>query len=99
MIPKVNQVPVRQPMYVNGQLHQVWISFFEKLGLVADETGTYSLSGMSQKIEEMQSVLESSQGEIQALKTQVTNLTQSLNTLSSQYSALEQRVTTLENAP
>lgn len=99
MIPKVNQVPVHQPMYVNGRLHQVWISFFEKLGLVADETGTYSLSGMAQRIDSLESELEDSLGEINTLKIQVLDLTQSLSTLSSAYTALERRVTALEDAP
>lgn len=38
-IPKSVQLPLYEPMYVNGQLSQVWAMFFESLvGLLNNET-------------------------------------------------------------
>lgn len=89
-IPRINQVPIQQPMYINGQLHQVWINFFEKLGLVADSNGFYSLS-------EMFKALEADQSEIKTLGTNITELQNHVTDLQKHIQSQDQTITDLKS--
>lgn len=98
-IAKVNQVPIQQPMYVNGMLHQVWIRFFEKLGAVVDETGVYILPEMNQSIVDQGQLILNIQTNIQNINTALGNINSAINTLNTNYTNLEARVAALEAAP
>ncbi|NNP70932.1 hypothetical protein [Acinetobacter sp. Ac_5812] len=55
IIPKISQVPIRQPMYVNGVMHQVWIDFFEKLAALTNTDDYIDLIELAQKAAELPS--------------------------------------------
>lgn len=56
IIPKVSQVPLQQPMYVNGVMHPVWINFFERLAALNNESNIVDLIELLQKLNEMPSL-------------------------------------------
>lgn len=104
-IPKINQIPLSQPMYVNGQLHQTWINFFEQIGRVADVNGVYSLQSFddaiqknAKRIEEMNTSLSQ---QMQNIKTEFNKEIQavqnSIQNTNIALSHLEQRVKALED--
>lgn len=62
-IPKTVQLPIRQPMYVNGLMHQVWIDFFEKLASLGDEGNLIDLIELMQRVAELPSqAIQAQQG-------------------------------------
>ena len=110
-IPKINQIPLSQPMYVNGQLHQTWINFFEQMGRVADVNGVYSISEMykslntlsdqfdkqDQRINELQDAQTQASKQIDDLTKSVQQTNQSLSELNEKYSSLNEKYIALES--
>lgn len=52
LIPKVSQVPIQQPIYVNGVMHQTWINFFERLAALSSSADMIQLIELAQKVGE-----------------------------------------------
>lgn len=63
LIPKISQVPLQQPMYVNGVMSQVWINFFERLAALKNEADLIDLVELAQRVGELPSqAIQSQQG-------------------------------------
>lgn len=96
-IPRINQIPLNQPMYVNGQLHQTWIDFFQKVGAVADETGVYSLSAMNDAIGNIQVDVASIKQSIQVINLKINSIQDTILGIENRLNTLETNVTTNTN--
>lgn len=104
-IPKINQIPLSQPMYINGQLHQTWINFFEQMGRVADVNGIYSLQSFddaiqqnAKRIEEINTAISQQIQEIQNhFNKEIQAAQDSIQSTNDALSQLEQRVKALED--
>jgi len=62
-IPKISHVPIQQPIYVNGVMHQVWINFFERLSELKNESNLIDLVELAQRVaEEPSQAIQGQQG-------------------------------------
>lgn len=51
-IPKISHVPIQQPMYFNGVMHQAWVNFFERLATLSNSADMIQLVELAQKVGE-----------------------------------------------
>lgn len=95
-IPKLNQVPIQQPMYVNGVLQLAWIRFFETLGNFADVGESVDLTRLEQTAidlvrqigvinQELQDIERSSS----QMNTAISSNTKKITTLNGSVTALQ----------
>ena len=56
------QVPIQEPMYINGQLSQVWLMFFLRLSQVASVDDQVDLTEITQMVHQLPA--QATQGQI-----------------------------------
>lgn len=64
-IPKVSHVPIQQPMYANGLMHQTWVRFFEALASLVDLDDSIDLYELMQRAHELPSQAVQGQQQMQ----------------------------------
>lgn len=54
-VPKIYNIPIREPMFINGIMSQAWITFFETLSKTANITYEADPIALAQKQQNLQS--------------------------------------------
>lgn len=96
-IPKINQVPIQQPMYVNGVLHLTWIRFFESLGIVADKNDEIDISTLQSATQSLTIQVGVINSDIIDLQNDIAKLSSRVSNLSATVTSLQSTVTSLNN--
>lgn len=97
-IPKINQVPIQQPMYVNGALHLTWIRFFESLGIVADKNDEIDISTLQSATQSLTRQVGVINSDIIDLQNDIAKLSSRVSNLSSQISSINNSIIALNHA-
>lgn len=53
-VPKIYNIPIREPMFINGIMSQAWVAFFESLGNTANIVQATDPTAIGQKYQDLQ---------------------------------------------
>lgn len=70
---RITQVPLRDPIYINGVMSSAWVSFFQRLASLDNDNGQADIIELEQLAKQLpsQAIQSQKQAEIHEIKSQV----------------------------